>query len=284
MLWGFNKFYSVPSPARLQLLFYKAIVENVPATTTIVQKAIMFSNKIALVTGGSRGIGRAVVEELRRKNAMVYFTYHRHEEAAEETAQTLGASKILCAQGDAAAIESTVDSIIKANGRIDILVNNAGITSDQYLMMMPADEWDKVIDTNLNGAFRFAKAVVRPMMAAQSGVIVNIASVSGLVGIGGQTNYAASKGALIAFTRSLAAELGPRGIRVNAVVPGFVETDMTARMPRQIKQQNLARILVKRFGTAHEVAAAVAFLASNDSSYIIGQALVVDGGLTSTVA
>jgi 3-oxoacyl-[acyl-carrier protein] reductase len=122
------------------------------------------------------------------------------------------------------------------------------------------------------------------MMAAQSGVIVNIASVSGLVGIGGQTNYAASKGALIAFTRSLAAELGPRGIRVNAVVPGFVETDMTARMPRQIKQQNLARILVKRFGTAHEVAAAVAFLASNDSSYIIGQALVVDGGLTSTVA
>ncbi len=244
----------------------------------------MFSNKIALVTGGSRGIGRAVVEEFRRRNATVYFTYHRHEEAALETAQATGATKVLCEQGDTQAVESAVESIVKANGRIDILVNNAGVTSDQYLMMMPFDEWNKVIDTNLNGAFRFAKAVVRPMMAAQSGVIVNVASVSGLVGIGGQTNYAASKGALIAFTRSLAAELGPRGIRVNAVVPGFVETDMTARMPRQIKQQNLARILVRRFGTPQEVAAVVAFLASSDSSYIIGQALVVDGGLTSTVA
>jgi 3-oxoacyl-[acyl-carrier protein] reductase len=244
----------------------------------------MFSNKIALVTGGSRGIGRAVVEDFRAKHATVYFTYHRHEEAAEETAQKTGGHKILCPQGDAEAIERTVEDIVQREGRIDVLVNNAGITADGYLMMMPFDEWNKVLDTNLNGAFRFAKAVVRPMMSAQKGVIVNIASVSGLVGIGGQTNYAASKGALIAFTRSLAAELGPRGIRVNAVVPGFVETDMTARMPRQIKQQNLARILVKRFGTPREVAAAVSFLSSEDSSYIIGQALVVDGGLTSTVA
>jgi 3-oxoacyl-[acyl-carrier protein] reductase len=139
------------------------------------------------------------------------------------------------------------------------------------------------MDTNLNGAFRFAKAVVRPMMNAKRGVIVNIASVSGLVGIGGQTNYAASKGALLAFSRSLAAELGPRGIRVNAVVPGFIETDMTATMPRQIKQQNMARILAKRFGTPQEVAAVVAFLASDESSYIMGQSIVVDGGLTATV-
>jgi 3-oxoacyl-[acyl-carrier protein] reductase len=244
----------------------------------------MFSQRVALITGGSRGIGRAVVKDLRAKNATVYFTYHRHEQAAEETAVQTGAHRLLCPQEDHAAIEKAVEDIVKREGRLDILVNNAGITSDQYLMMMPIDEWNKVIDTNLNGAFRFAKAVVRPMMTAKKGVIVNVASVSGLVGIGGQTNYAASKGALIAFTRSLAAELGPRGIRVNAVVPGFVETDMTARMPRQVKQQNLARILVKRFGTPEEIAAAVAFLSSDDSSYIIGQALVVDGGLTSTVA
>lgn len=244
----------------------------------------MFSNKIALVTGGSRGIGRAIVEEFRRKNATVYFTYHRHEEAAQETAQKTGANKLLCPQADAEAVEKAVDGIVTAEGRIDILVNNAGITSDGYLMMMPFDEWNKVMDTNLNGAWRFAKAAVRPMMSAQKGVIVNIASVSGMVGIGGQTNYAASKGAIIAFTRSLAAELGPRGIRVNAVVPGFVETDMTAKMPRQIKQQNLSRILAKRFGTPREVASVVSFLSSDDASYIIGQAIVVDGGLTSTVA
>jgi 3-oxoacyl-[acyl-carrier protein] reductase len=243
----------------------------------------MFTNKVALVTGGSRGIGKAVVEELRKRNATVYFTYHRHEEAAVQTAQATGSEKILCSQADAEAIGSAVDMIVQREGRIDILVNNAGITSDQYLMMMPVDEWNKVIDTNLNGAFRFAKAVVRPMMNAAAGVIVNIASVSGLVGIGGQTNYAASKGALLAFSRSLAAELGPRGIRVNAVVPGFIETDMTAKMPRQIKQQNMARILAKRFGTPREVAAVVAFLASEESSYIIGQSIVVDGGLTATV-
>ncbi|HUI93428.1 MAG TPA: 3-oxoacyl-ACP reductase FabG [Chitinivibrionales bacterium] len=244
----------------------------------------MFSDKIALVTGGSRGIGRAVVEEFRKRNAKVYFTYHRHEEAAQDTARKTGAQKILCPQADGDAIGNAVEGIVKADGRIDILVNNAGITSDQYLMMMPFDEWNKVLDTNLNGAWRFVKAAVRPMMNAQKGVIVNIASVSGMVGIGGQTNYSASKGALLAFTRSLAAELGPRGIRVNAVVPGFIETDMTAKMPRQIKQQNLGRILVKRFGTPAEVAAAVAFLSSDESSYITGQSLVVDGGLTATVA
>jgi 3-oxoacyl-[acyl-carrier protein] reductase len=243
----------------------------------------MFTGKVALVTGGSRGIGKAVVEELSRRHAKVYFTYHRHEEAATQTALATGSEKILCSQADGAAIDAAVESIVRENGRIDILVNNAGITSDQYLMMMPVEEWDKVIDTNLNGAFRFAKAVARPMMNAKQGSIVNIASVSGLVGIGGQTNYAASKGALLAFSRSLAAELGPRGIRVNAVVPGFIETDMTAKMPRQIKLQNMARILAKRFGTPTEVAAVVGFLASDDSSYIMGQSIVVDGGLTATV-
>jgi 3-oxoacyl-[acyl-carrier protein] reductase len=244
----------------------------------------MFSNKVVLVTGGSRGIGKAIVEDFRTKNATVYFTYHRHEESALETELATGAKKLLCSQTDMAAIDSAVDSIVQNEGHLDVLVNNAGITSDQYLMLMPVDEWDRVIDTNLNGAFRFAKAATRPMLNAKQGVIINIASVSGLVGIGGQTNYAASKGALLAFTRSLAAELGPKGVRVNAVVPGFIETDMTAKMPRQIKQQNISRILAKRFGTSKEVASVVSFLASDLSSYIIGQSIVVDGGLTTTVS
>ena len=147
---------------------------------------------------------------------------------------------------------------------------------------IPAEDWNKVIDTNLNGAYRWTKAVSRAMITAKKGVIVNLASIAGLIGTPGQTNYAASKGGLLAFTRSLAAELGPKGIRVNAVVPGFIETDMTAVMPRQIKTQNMERILVKRFGKPEEVAQAVLFLSSEASSYIVGQSIVVDGGLSAT--
>jgi 3-oxoacyl-[acyl-carrier protein] reductase len=237
-----------------------------------------------IVTGGSRGIGRAVVARFARDGAKVYFTYHSHAEEAEKTAAASGATALLCPQSDAAAIGAAVDRVVAENGRVDVLVNNAGISRDQYLMMMPPEDWDRVIDTNLNGAYRWCKAVTRPMLEARAGAIVTLASVSGLVGIAGQTNYAATKGALIAFSRSLAAELGPKGIRVNTVVPGFIETDMTARMPRQMKQQNLDRILLRRFGQADEVAAAVAFLASEDATYIVGQTLVVDGGLSATVA
>lgn len=243
----------------------------------------MFRNKIVCITGGSRGIGRAAVADFSHKGATVYFTYHLHEEAAQETQQHFGACKIKCAQSDQMEIDKTVDLICKRHGKIDVLINNAGITADQYLMMMPVDEWMRVMDTNVNGAFRWAKAVSRPMLSAGSGIIINIASISGLMGIGGQTNYAASKGALIAFTRSLAAELGPKGIRVNAIVPGFIDTDMTAKMPRQIKLQNQDRILLKRFGSPQEVANVVSFLASDYSSYIIGQTIIVDGGLSSTV-
>ncbi|MBD3322532.1 MAG: glucose 1-dehydrogenase [Chitinivibrionales bacterium] len=243
-----------------------------------------FENKVAIVTGGSRGIGSRIVAMLCDRGARVYFTYHRHEEEAVGVEKEYPAHKILCPQGDMSSIERSVDTVVKQSGGIDILVNNAGITSDQYLMMMPDESWQKVLDTNLSGAFRWAKMVSRPMLSAQSGVIINIASVSGLVGIAGQSNYAASKGALLAFSRSLAAELGPRGVRVNAVVPGFIDTDMTARMQRDIKKQNIKRILLQRFGTADEVANAVLFLASEESSYIVGQALIVDGGLTSTVA
>lgn len=240
--------------------------------------------KSVIVTGGSRGIGRAVVARFATAGAKVYFTYHQHAEEAQATAAASGATALQCPQSDAGAIAAAVDRVVAETGRVDVLVNNAGISRDQFLMMMPAEDWDRVIDTNLSGAYRWCKAVTRPMLEARAGAIVTVASVSGLVGIAGQTSYAATKGALIAFSRSLAAELGPKGIRVNTVVPGFIDTDMTARMPRQIKQANLERILLKRFGQADDVAAAVAFLASDDAAYIVGQTLVVDGGLSATVA
>jgi 3-oxoacyl-[acyl-carrier protein] reductase len=232
------------------------------------------------VTGGSRGIGRAIVERFASLGARVFFTYHSAEEQAAQVASSTGAEALRCSQTDPAAIEAAVARILAAAGQIDVLVNNAGITSDQFLMLMPAQDWDKVLDTNLNGAFRWCKAVSRPMLGARRGVILNIGSISGLMGVMGQTNYAASKGALLAFSRALAAELGLKGIRVNAVVPGFIETDMTAKVPRQIRERNLERIVLKRFGKPSEVASVITFLASADASYIQGQTIIVDGGLT----
>jgi 3-oxoacyl-[acyl-carrier protein] reductase len=243
-----------------------------------------FEGQVVVVTGGSRGIGRAIVERFAAQGAKVYFTFHQNAEAAAQVAAATRAEAIQCSQNDAAAINAAVDKIVAAAGRIDVLVNNAGITADTFLMLMPADDWNRVIDTNLNGAFRWCKAVTRPMLGARSGIIINLASIAGLVGVMGQTNYAASKGALLAFTRSLAAELGGKNIRVNSVVPGFIETDMSARVPRPIKQKNLEHIVLKRFGKPEEVASVVAFLASDAASYIMGQSIVVDGGLTATAA
>ncbi len=242
-----------------------------------------FDGKTVVVTGGSRGIGRAIVNRFAAEGARVYFSYNRHEEAAREVAEAAGAVALLCPQSDAEGVEQLVERITEETGRLDVLVNNAGITSDQYLMMMPFEQWEKVIDTNLHGAFRWVKGCCRSMISARRGAIVNVSSVSSLMGIGGQANYAASKGALTAFTRALAAELGPKGVRVNGVTPGFIETDMTAVMPRQVKRESRERILLKRFGLAEEVAAVVAFLASDDASYIIAQSIIVDGGLTATV-
>lgn len=241
-----------------------------------------FKGKVVIVTGGSRGIGKAIVEAFAQEGSKVYFTFNKKDEDAEALKKSSGAIPVKCSQLDGDCIEKTVDDICKENKGIDILVNNAGITSDQFLMMMPFDQWEKVLNVNLNGAFRWVKSAVRSMMMAQKGIIINVASIAGLVGTPGQSNYAASKGGLLAFTRSLAAELGPKGIRVNAVVPGFIDTDMTAVMPRQIKRQNLERILLKRFGTPEEVAQIVLFLSSDKSSYVIGQSIVVDGGLSST--
>ena len=180
-----------------------------------------FEGHVVVVTGGSRGIGRAIVERFAAQGARVFFTYHQRDDPAQEVATACGAETIKCSQTDAAAIPAAVEHIVAAAGRIDVLVNNAGITADKFLMLMPADDWNRVIDTNLNGAFRWCKAVSRPMLGARRGVIINIASIAGLVGVMGQTNYCASKGALLAFTRALAAELGAKGIRVNSVVPGL---------------------------------------------------------------
>jgi 3-oxoacyl-[acyl-carrier protein] reductase len=243
-----------------------------------------FEGQVVVVTGGSRGIGRAIVERFAAQGAKVFFTYHQNETAAAEVAAATRTEAIQCSQTDPDAINAAVEKIAAAAGKIDILVNNAGITADTFLMLMPADDWNRVIDTNLNGAARWSKAVLRPMLGARHGVIINISSIAGLVGVMGQTNYAASKGALLAFTRALAAELGAKGIRVNAVVPGFIETDMSARVPRPIKQKNLEHIVLKRFGQPAEIAAVVTFLASDAASYIMGQSIVVDGGLTATAA
>jgi 3-oxoacyl-[acyl-carrier protein] reductase len=243
-----------------------------------------FTGKTVVVTGGSRGIGKAVVEGFSAAGATVFFTYNRHGDEARQVAEATGATALQCDQCDEAAIDAAVKSASAPTGSIDILINNAGIVADQFLMMMPVADWQKVIDTNTTGTFRWTKAVSRGMLQTRRGAIVNIASVSGVVGTAGQSNYAASKGAIIAFSRSCAAELGPKGIRVNTVVPGFIATDMTARMPRSIKQQNLERILLRRFGTAAEIADTVLFLASDKASYIVGQTIIVDGGLCGTVA
>ncbi len=241
-----------------------------------------FKDRVVLVTGGSRGIGKAVVTQFAAQGARVYFTYHTREDEANGLAAECGAKAIRCDQCDGDAIAATVDMICAEAGRIEVLVNNAGTTADQYAMLMPSDDWLKVMDTNINGAFRWSKAAMRSMLMARRGVIVSVSSISGLVGVAGQTNYAASKGAIISFSRALAAELGPKGVRVNTVVPGFIETDMTARIPREIKHRNLERIPVKRFGRPDEVAGVVVFLASDAASYIMGQTIVIDGGLTAT--
>ncbi len=245
--------------------------------------------KTALVTGGSRGIGRACVMALADQGAAVVFTFLRNEKAAEEVtaaARETGAQVVSkkCDSRDASAVTQVVDDMVSQFGQLDILVLNAGTTSDQYLMLMTEEEFTKVIDTNLTGAFRFARAACRPMMTQKTGAIVTISSIASTFGVAGQANYCASKGGLVSLTRALAAELAPKGIRVNAVLPGFIETEMTAKMPRQTKMANKEKILLKRFGKAEEVAATVAFLVSDAASYIIGQAVVVDGGLTSTVS
>ena len=245
---------------------------------------MLLDGKTALVTGASRGIGRAIALCLAAEGARVAINYAGNVRAAEEVKTAIeaaGGTAILCQAdiADSSAVEAMVANVVKEFGTIDILVNNAGITRDALLMRMKDEDFAKVLDTNLKGVFYCTKAVSKLMMKKRSGRIVNMASVVGLVGNAGQTNYAAAKAGVIGFSKSAAKELASRGITVNVVAPGFIGTDMTAGLPESVKEKMLTDIPLGRMGEAEDVANAVLFLASEQASYITGQVVNVDGGM-----
>ena len=241
-------------------------------------------SRIALVTGGSRGIGRAVVEHLAAAGCSVAVNYASNEDAAAEVVdgiQAQGGTALAVGAdvGDPEAVAAMFESIEDELGRVEILVNNAGITRDDLILRMGVDAWDAVIATNLRSAFLCSKAALRGMLRAKWGRIVSLSSVSGIAGNPGQANYAASKAGIIGFTKSLAKEVGSRGITVNVVAPGFIETDMTAALGEDVRAAAAEQITVGRLGRPDEIASAVGYLASDAAAYITGQTIVVDGGL-----
>lgn len=245
---------------------------------------MLLDGKTALVTGASRGIGRAIALRLAAGGASVAINYAGNTAKAEETKAAIEAAggKAALFQADvsdSAQVEQMVAAVTEAFGTIDILVNNAGITRDGLLMRMKEEDFDAVLDTNLKGIFHVTKAVSKLMMKKRAGRIVNMASVVGIMGNAGQTNYAAAKAGVIGFTKSAAREFAARGITVNAVAPGFIATDMTAAMPEKAKETTLAAIPLRRMGEPEDVANAVAFLVSDQASYITGQVVKVDGGM-----
>jgi 3-oxoacyl-[acyl-carrier protein] reductase len=243
-----------------------------------------FTDKIAIVTGSSRGIGRAIALRLAAGGSTVVVNYVGNEAAAKEVVDQItgNGGEAIAVQADVrqpAEAQALIDTAKQAYGRIDILVNNAGTTRDTLLMRMSEDDWDVVLDTNLKGTFNCIKAVSRQMMRQRSGRIVNITSVAGISGNAGQANYASAKAGLIGLTKTVAKELGGRGITCNAVAPGLVPTDLTASLPQDLVGLAIERTPLGRTGTAEDIAAAVAFLASDEASFVTGQILAVDGGL-----
>jgi len=241
---------------------------------------IDLTGKNALVTGSTRGIGRAIADAFAESGARVAVV-GRDQERAQEAATAIGkgAQGFAADVSDTAAVTKLIDDVEKAFGSIDILVNNAGITRDNIVMRLKDEDWDAVQNANLRGAFASIRAVSRGMMKRRSGRIINVASIVGLIGNKGQANYAASKAGLIALTKTVAKELGSRNILVNAVAPGFIETEMTAKMTPEARESLGKQIALERLGTVQDVAAMVTFLASDLASYITGQVFVVDGGL-----
>jgi 3-oxoacyl-[acyl-carrier protein] reductase len=246
---------------------------------------VIESGRVAVVTGGGRGIGRAVAVRLAEEGANVAISYRSNDDAAQEAAEAVRKAGVECEifKGDVSEpddVEALFKGVSDAFGRIDILVNNAGITRDNLMMRMKADEFDDVLRTNLGGTYLCTRAVLRPMVRARWGRIVNVSSVVGLVGNAGQANYAASKAGIIGFTKSVAREVAQRGITANAVAPGYVETELTGSLPENVKEAIRTQVPMGRFGEAEEVAEVIAFLGGEQAGYVTGQTIAVDGGMT----
>ena len=243
-----------------------------------------FENQVAVVTGAGRGIGHAIAVRLASEGARVA-SVSRTEANAQKTADEINSARADAAKAyavdvaDHAAVQEAAAQILADFGRVDILVNNAGVTRDGLSMRMSLDDWDTVVNTNLKGAFVFTQALMRPMIKQRSGRIINISSIAGLTGNAGQANYSASKAGLIGLTKTLARELASRGITVNAVAPGLIETDMTTVLSEEIRQAILQKVPLGKLGEPDDIAGAVAYLASGEAKYITGQVLTVDGGM-----